>query len=475
MRFFGNIEHRTSNAERRMTVVRPSGHWMFGVRCSMFDVFPFLVVWFLAVLCVVVPIHAETLLLENAIVHTVSGDTIASGSVLIENGKISNVSGTGARLNLPPGTRRIDLKGQHLYPGLIALNSALGLTEIQSVRATRDERDVGDYTPDLESWIAVNPDSELIPVTRANGIAYFEPAPDGSVIPGQSALMSMDGWTMEQMVVRKPAALHLFWPAMQLDTTPPRGRRGGGGGETKSLDEQARERRARVRSIEDFFEEAKAYAKAKAAAISNGASMPEKVPAWEAMLPCLRGELPIVVHADEVRQIRSAVQWAGTNNFKIILAGGLDAWMVAGLLATNRIPVLYEHVFSQPVRDTEPYDVHFKAADVLRRAGVQVLVGIGRDPSFERNLPYAAAQAIAFGLPEAEALKGLTLYPAQLLGVGDRLGSIEPGKDATLFVCDGTIFDLRANVKQMWIAGKEVSLQNRHTQLYEKYKNRPKP
>jgi imidazolonepropionase-like amidohydrolase len=264
---------------------------------------------------------------------------------------------------------------------------------------------------------------------------------------------------------------------MELDLTPPRGGRRGRGeteGGPKALDEQAKERRARLRSTEDFFEEAKHYAKAKDAATNGAATAPEKIPAWEAMLPYVRGELPITVHADEVRQIRSAVQWAATNHYRIILAGGRDAWMLAGLLATNKVPVIYEHVFTQPSRDTESYDAHFKAPGVLQQAGVTVLFGVGRDASFERNLPYTAAQAIAFGLPEAEALKGLTLYPAQLMGVVDRLGSIEAGKDATLFVCNGNIFDLRANVTRMWIAGKEVSLENRHTRLYEKYKNRPK-
>jgi imidazolonepropionase-like amidohydrolase len=325
----------------------------------------------------------------------------------------------------------------------------------------------------------VNPDSELLPVARANGIAYFEPVPESSNVSGQSALLAMDGWTPELMVVRKPVALHIPWPRMELDLTPPRGGRRGRGAEPepgpKSLEEQAKDRRAKVRAIEDFFEDARHYAKARDAAAKGNSSAPEKIPAWEAMLPYIRGELPIVIHADEVRQIRSAVNWAATNKFKIILAGGRDAWMVAGLLASNQVPVIYEHVFTQPARDTEPYDVHFKAPGILRRAGIHVLFDVGRDASFERNLPYVAAQAVAFGLPEAEALKGLTLYPAQLMGVADRLGSIEPGKEATLIVCDGTIFDVRANVKRMWIAGKEVSLDNRHTRLYEKYKNRPKP
>jgi imidazolonepropionase-like amidohydrolase len=185
-----------------------------------------------------------------------------------------------------------------------------------------------------------------------------------------------------------------------------------------------------------------------------------------------------MVHADELRQIRAAIGWADTNHYQIILAGGRDAWMAADLLAARKIPVVYAHTYTQPVRDTDSYDVHFRAPAVLQQAGVQVTFSLGSD-SFNapliRNLPYSAAQALAFGLPETEALKGLTLYPAQIAGVTDRLGSIEPGKDATLFAADGDILDIRSHVKRMWVAGKEVSLESRHTRLYEKYKNRPRP
>ena len=335
---------------------------------------------------------------------------------------------------------------------------------------------MGEYTPDVESWIAVNPDSELIPVTRANGITYFEPVPQGDIVSGQSALMAVDGWTTEQMTIKKPIALHLFWPSMELDTTPKEKARGKT--KCKSLDEQAKERRTKLQATADFFEEAKAYAKAKDAAAKGGAPAPERIPAWEAMLPYVRGELPIVIHADEMRQIKSAVNWASTNHYKIILAGGRDAWMVADLLAAKEVPVIYGHTFTQPARDTDSYDVHFTAPAVLHQAGVQVIFSIGPssfNAALVKNLPYAAAQAVAFGLPETEALKGLTLYPAQLAGVADRLGSIEPGKEATLFAADGDILDIRAKVKRMWIAGKEVSLENRHTRLYEKYKHRPRP
>jgi imidazolonepropionase-like amidohydrolase len=194
------------------------------------------------------------------------------------------------------------------------------------------------------------------------------------------------------------------------------------------------------------------------------------------MLPYVSGALPIMVHANEIRQIKSAADWAATNGFKIILAGGRDAWRLTDLLVARRIPVIYDHTFTRPDRDTDPYDVHFHAPAILHQAGVTFAFGLGTD-SFDapmaRNLPYAASQAVAFGLPEAEALKALTLYPAQLVGLGDRLGSIEPGKEATLFTAEGNILDLRVKVRRMWLAGKEISLDNRHSRLYDKYRNRP--
>jgi imidazolonepropionase-like amidohydrolase len=415
----------------------------------------------------------ETLLLNGATVHTISGETLAPGQVLIRDGKIAAVGKT-----VPAdGATTIELAGQHLYPGLIALNTVLGLTEISGVRATQDTTEVGDdFTPDVESWVAVNPDSELIPVTRANGIACFEPVPNGHIISGQSALVATAGWTTEEMTLKKPLALHLFWPQMELDTTPKENARDKA--KWKSLEDQAKERRARLRAIEDFFEEAKAYAKAKDAAAKGQAPAPELTPAWEAMLPFVAGTRPIMIHADEVRQVRAAVQWADTNGYHVILAGGRDAWMAADLLAGKKIPVIYGDVFTQPTRDWASYDIPFRAPAILHQAGVQVVFCFGSDSldaPLTRNLPYAAAQAVAFGFPEVEALKGLTLYPAQLAGVGDRLGSIEPGKDATLFAADGDVLDIRTNVRRMWIAGKEVSLETRHTRLYEKYKNRPRP
>lgn len=409
--------------------------------------------------------RGESLLLSNGIVHTVSGATLTPGSVLIKDDKIQAV---GAQLSAP-GVKVIDLKGQHLYPGLLALNSALGLSEIEAIRATQDTTESGEgYQPDVQSWIAVNPDSEIIPVTRANGITHTEPVPQGGVVAGLSGLVAFDGWTMEQMTIKHPTALHVYWPSMELDTRPKEKFKDQS--KFKSLEDQAKERQAKLKALDDFFLEARAYGRARAS------SNCDLNPPWEAMLPAVRGEIPVAIHADDLRQIKAAVKWAQTNDYKIILEGGRDAWQVAGLLAARQIPVVYEATWAPPGRDSDPYDVNFKAPEVLRKAGVKVVFSNGADSfntAMAKNLPYAAAQAVAFGLPESDAIKGLTLYPAQLLGVADKLGSIEAGKDATFFVADGSILDIRANVKRMWIAGKEVNLTSRHTRFYEKYKNRP--
>jgi imidazolonepropionase-like amidohydrolase len=413
----------------------------------------------------------ETFLLTGATVHTVSDRTFSPGHVLVRDGKVAAVA---PELDAP-GAQVMDLTGLHLYPGLIAPTTLLGLTEINAVRATRDSTEVGEYTPDVQSWIAVNPESELIAVARANGITHALPVPLGGHVSGQSGLVALDGWTTEQMAVKCPVALHVFWPEMELNTTPREQFKDKS--KWKSLEEQAKERRARLKDLEDFFEEAAAYAKARRAAEKESLAEPTPSPVWEAMLPFVNGERPMMVHANDVRQIKAALIWAETNDFHIVLAGARDAWMVADLLATHKVPVIYENTFSLPERDTDAYAVHFKAPQVLHSAGVRVAFSTGltsMSAASLRNLPYLAAQAMAFGLPEDEALKGITLYPAQMLGVDDRLGAIAIGRDATFFAADGNVLDIRSNVKRMWIAGREVSLESRHTRLYEKYRRRPK-
>jgi imidazolonepropionase-like amidohydrolase len=425
----------------------------------------------MAACCLGPAARSQSLLLKNATVHPVSGPALSPGDVLIVNGKVSQVGHPDVKAD-----QVVDLTGQHLYPGLLALNTTLGLLEIEEVRATLDFEEVGQFVPEVQSWVAVNPDSELLPVARANGVAFFEPTPEGSMVAGQSALMVIDGWTTEDMVFKKPAALHVYWPSMDINAVGRRGgrRRGAAG----SPEERIKERERKVKELADYFADARAYSQARNAAQTNGAPDPGLNPSWEAMLPYVRGQRPIIVHADELRQIKSALQWAETNDYRIVIAGGRDAWKVADVLAKKSVPVIYDAVYRLPSSEVESYDIHFKAPELLRLAGVKVALSLQGDvaaAALTKNLPYAASQAAAYGLPADEALKAITLYPAQILGVEDRLGSIEPGKDATLFSCTGDIMDLRANVTHLWMAGREVSLENRHTRLYEKYRNRPKP
>ncbi len=391
--------------------------------------------------------------------------------MLTKGAKILSVSKTAPAAK---PDRTVDLKGLQLFPGIILPTSSLGLTEISAVRATQDMTETGTFTPDVRAWLSVNPDSELIPVARANGITHTLVLPLGGTVSGQSGVVSLAGWTMEEMTVKAPAAMHVFWPAMNLTMTPKELARGT---KAKSPEDQAKERARRVKELEDFFAEAHAYANARGITPKDGRAA-AKVPAWEAVLPVVRGELPLIVHANDARQIKAALAWAAARNYKIVIAGGRDAWRVAEELAAKHVPVIFESTFDQPARDTDSYDAQFKGAAMLHKAGVKVLFSEGPGASgatFARNVPYTAAQAVAFGLPEAEALKGLTLYPAEVLGLAAQLGSLDAGKEATFFASDGNILDLRASVKRMWIAGHEVPLDSRHTRLYEKYKSRPSP
>lgn len=413
---------------------------------------------------------AERILLTGATVHTISGETLSPGDVLFEGDRILEV---GASIS-DQADKTIDLTGGHLYPGLIAPTSELGLMEIDAVRATLDTTEVGRFTPDVFSWIAVNPDSELIPVARANGITHALAVPSGGTVSGLSGLIQLDGWTTEQMTFQAPTALHLFWPSMRLDTRPKSELRDASN--WKSLDDQAKERRKRISEIDEFFDQAEAYAKAVEAGGDSFDEL-ERNPVWDAMLPLLEKKIPLMIHANELRQIKAGVEWAAKRNYDVIIAGGRDAWKIADLLAEKKIGVIFEHTFTLPDYDVESYDVHFRAPEILHQAGVMIAFSEGLSEmaaATVRNLPYQAAQAVAFGLPEDEALKAITLNPAKMLRVDDRLGSIEPGKQATFFVADGSILDIRSNVTHLWIAGREMDLSSRHTRLYEKYKNRPK-
>ena len=409
----------------------------------------------------------QSILYKAAAIHTADKGTLRNAQLLVTDGTIQAV---GTTLRATRQTQVVDLGKLHLYPGLIAATTSLGLTEINAVCATQDTTEVGEFTPDVEAWISVNPDSELIPVARANGFTHALVAPMGGTITGTSGLIKLAGWGVEDMTAKPHAALHLWWPVMSLNTRPKSAMRDPD--KFISLKEQATAREKKLKAIDDFFDEAEAYSLAR----KNGGAQFKKIPAWEGMLGALSGDLPIMVHANELRQIKAAVAWAKRRKFKIILAASRDAWRVAGLLAKEKVPVIFDNVFTLPQRDTDAHDIHFRASGILHKAGVKVAHSEAMGSwgaSRVRNIVYAASRSMAYGLPRDAALRSITLHPAEILGVGDRLGSLTPKKEATFIAVNGDIFDIRTNVKHMWIAGKKVSLESRHTRLFEKYKNRP--
>lgn len=417
-----------------------------------------------AALFAAVPAGASVLALVGGDVHTVSGGTLEGATVLIEDGKITAV---GADVTVPPGAERVDVSGRHLYPGLIAANTYLGLTEIESVKGTQDVNETGNVNPNARAIVALNADSELIPVARANGVLTVLTATAGGAISGRSVVWNLDGWTWEEMAIKEPVALHVHWPSLvPVQSWPP-----------KSEEEQKKEREEALSDLREAFDNAKAYLKARDAMAAGGPRHETDV-RWEAMMPALRGEMPVFIHADEYRQIESALDFADDYDLgKIVIVGGRDAWRLADRLSAKQVPVVLENVLRFPRRTWEPYDAPFTVAAKLHEAGVPFCISTGARyyaVANLRNLPYEAARAAAFGLPKDEALKAITLYPARILGVDDRLGSIEPGKDANLILTDGDPLEIETHVLDAWIQGRPVDLSSRHTRLYEKYRQRPR-
>ncbi len=396
----------------------------------------------------------------NATIHPVSGPVISPGSILFEKGKIT---GVGTIATFPEGTEIIDASGKHIYPGLISPDTYIGLMEIGAVRASNDHTETGRINPGARAEVAFHPESEVIPVTRANGILTVMTAPRGGLISGTGAVMMMDGWTWEDMTLKASSALYVNWPDMNISRSP---------FTRQSEDEQKKQREKNIKELTGAFADARAYMVARKTSV--GGVFHETDVRWEAMIPVLEKKVPVVVWADDIQQITAAVAWAEKEEIRLILGGGADAWRVADFLKSKDIPVLAGAIHRMPSRRHEAYDEPFVLPKKLRDAGIRFAI-ISRDEApHERSLPYQAANAAAYGLPKEEALKAITLSPAQIFGVADRIGSLEPGKDATLIVTNGDPLEILCNIEQAFIQGRKVDLTSRHTDLYEKYKEKYK-
>lgn len=409
--------------------------------------------------CAAEPAAGRTALLGGT-VHTVSGPDLVGGTVLLAEGKIVAV---GQEVPLPPEVQRIDVSGHHVYPGLIDAYTQLGLIEIDAVRATRDLAETGHINPNVRAQAAFNPDSELIPVARAGGVLTVLTAPEGGLISGTSAVMSLDGWSWEQMTLRAPAALHVHWPSVV--------RQAAGRVHPAAQALQAQAGPDPLEPLHQAFAAARAYAQARQAASREGQPLPTDV-RWEAMLPVLEGRVPLFARADEWQQIESAVRFAMAEGVKLVIVGGYDAPLSAELLNSAQASVIVAGTHRLPRREDDPYDAPYTLPARLAQAGVPFCIATAERAANVRNLVNHAATAAAHGLDPAAAVRAITLSAAEVLGVADRLGSLDPGKDATLIVTDADLLDTTSRVTLAYIAGRPVDLTSRHTRLWDRYRRR---
>lgn len=406
------------------------------------------------------PAQNKPIALIGGTVHPVNSGEIVEATVLFDQGRIVAV---GKDVPLPENVDKLDVRGKHVYPGLIDADSHLGLVEIQAVRATVDEIETGRINPNVRAISAVNPDSELIPVTRSNGILVAVTSPDGPLVCGKSGLIQLDGWTWEQMALKQECALHIHWPRIAPIQNWP-------------TDDAAAihmgDKAEMVQELKRAFHDARMYWEAKKAAQAANAKPAELDVRWEAMIPVLEGKLPVIVEAEEIQQIQAAVAFFQKEKVKMIVFGGYDAPLCAELLKKYDIPVIVAAVLRLPMRPHDAHDTAFTVPRRLHEAGVRFCIaGVGRMGNM-RNLPYHAAMAAAHGLPRDEALKALTLYPAQILGVAERLGTLEAGKDATLIVTTGDPLDIRSRVTNAYVQGRKVDLNDRQKTLWKKYQEK---
>jgi len=400
------------------------------------------------------------IVLVGGTIHPVSGPEIPGGMILFDKGKITAI---GTNLTLPPNTERIDVTGKHVYPGLVLATSTTGLNEIGSVRATRDAVETGTINPNIRAEAGVNPESEIIPVTRANGITIAVTMPGGGVVSGTAAALELDGWTWEEMTLKAPVGLIVNWPSMTISRAR---------WERRTEEEQKKEREKQLEDLKNTFRDARSYMVAKKAGASGKGPRHDTDLRWEAMIPVLEGKVPVLLNASDLAQIEAAAAWADREKIRLVIVGGYDAWRAADLLKAHDIPVIAEPIHATPSRRWEPYDEPFTLPKKLFDAGVKFCISGGGGYENERNLPYRAATAASYGLPADEALKAVTLYPAQILGLADRVGSLENGKDATLIVTTGNPLEITSNVEMEFIRGKSIPLTSRHTRLNDKYREK---
>ena len=413
-----------------------------------------------------------TYAITHAKLVTLAGSTIEDGTLVIKDGKIAAI---GAAVEVPAGAQVIDAKGLQVSPGLFDAVTQMGLSEIGAVSSTVDSAETGSFNPDVVAATAVFPSSEHIPVTRAAGITEvlsvpgsggFDSFGNRGTVAGQASAFHMAGWTMEDMQIKRSAAMVINWPTIVTESfdfaTFSR--------KHKPFAEAKSEYEKQVTQLTDLLDSARHYAQAMG---HGGPSDFERDVKLESLVPVVRGQLPVLVFADHARDIRNAVEYCEKQKLRMILAGGSEAYKVKDLLRSKDVPVILRPVLTEPRDEDDAYDRLLTQPAELVAAGVKIAFA-SFDNSFARRLGQNAANAVAYGLSPEDGLKAVTLYPAQMFGLSDQVGTLQVGKVANVIVTDGDPLDVTTEVKYVFIRGQLTSLDNRHKRLYEKYLNRPK-
>lgn len=400
--------------------------------------------------------ESGSFLLKGATLVTVSDGTFA-GDLLIADGKIKTI---GENVTLPADTKEIDCSGKYIYPGMIDGGTKLGLQEVGNVSLTSDHNEIGDFIPHMEALTAVNPNAVSIPVTRVNGITTALVVPSGGSFPGTAALINLIGYTPDQM--------HANFKGVVLNF-PATGKRGWW--DRRSDEDIKKESEKAMKTLDDTWKKVKLYAKIDSAAGSRKKVLEGYNPAMDAMLEVANGSRHLLIEVNKEADIKAALKWIEKNNVNAILTGVSEGYRVAADIAKASLPVIIGPVLSIPGRQSDKYDAAYTNPGLLHKAGVKVVL---RTSSYEnvRNLPYNAGFAAAYGMGTEAALRSVTLSAAEVFGVADQLGSLEEGKIANLFVSDGDPFETNTNIHHLFIYGRKVPLESRHTLLYEEFLER---
>jgi hypothetical protein len=410
---------------------------------------------------VVAPEQKSPVMLTGGTIHTGTGEIIENGTLIFKDGKITSVGKSSEVKVDKEGYEIIDVTGKQVYPGLIFPNTSIGLIEIGSgVEVTNDSREIGDLNPNVRSIVAYNTDSHVIPVLRSNGILLAQIVPAGTLLPGTSSIVQLDAWNWEDAAYKIDNGIQLGWPRKSSSG----GRRGGGEFQMTAASASSTYDK-NVESLEKIFADAVAYA-----AVDQPKDVNLRL---EALKGLFNGTKTMFISCSEPKGIIAAISFGKRYGVKKMVLAGADesAWAVKDFLKENNIPVLISDPLSLPKYDYSDTRLPFKLASMFKKEGI--LVGLTYSKQAYGNLPFAAGQTVSYGLTKEEALQTITLNSAKILGIDDKTGSIEVGKDANIVVSTGDILDISTNnVEYAFITGRSINLDNKHKQLYRRFETK---